>query len=71
MNELSWLPSISNTHEPTQIEYEVQSLSSVLLVTPWAAFVMAYRWAAMCLLLTSAAVFLELVQTASSKCSAF
>ena len=54
---------------PVRTECEVERFSSFLLVISWAAFVIACRQAATCLLVTSAVVFLELMQTASGKYS--
>ena len=34
----SWPPSLSKTQNPTHMEGEVHFLSSIFLVTPWAAF---------------------------------
>ena len=69
MKGTSYLPSLSKIQDLTRAECEAQHFSSFFEVNTWYDLSMSSRLASTCLLVTSTAALLELVQTVSGKCS--
>ena len=77
-----WLPAEVCLHEggvvvtfakkdkgPSRTECDAYFLSSSFMLIPWTAFAEAWKWSAMCLLFMRTIAVLDLIRTASGKCS--